>query len=151
MRQGTSNRRSRNRGNNGRHNNQPRTQVYDSNGPDVRIRGTAHQVAEKYLVLAKDANSMGDRTMAENYFQHAEHYIRIINDLNGGADLNKVKGLNRSVPENKGNRNDENKNNNPLPTPSAKKEDDLSLPASILGPEVSPKTQTATQREETVE
>ena len=57
----------------------PRMQVFDSNGPDVRIRGTAWQVHEKYLALAKDAASSGDHVMAESYLQHAEHYQRIIN------------------------------------------------------------------------
>ncbi|MCB1539212.1 MAG: DUF4167 domain-containing protein [Rhodospirillales bacterium] len=57
----------------------PRMQVFDSNGPDVRIRGTAWQVHEKYLALAKDAAASGDSIMAENYMQHAEHYQRIIN------------------------------------------------------------------------
>lgn len=71
----------RNNNNNGqrRNNVPPRMQVFDSNGPDVRIRGTAWQVHEKYLALAKDANSSGDMIMAENYMQHAEHYQRIIN------------------------------------------------------------------------
>lgn len=50
----------------------------DSNGPDVRIRGTANQIYDKYLALARDANSSGDRVKAENYLQHAEHYFRII-------------------------------------------------------------------------
>lgn len=52
--------------------------VYDSNGPEVKIRGTASHVYEKYLQLARDANVSGDRVMAENYLQHAEHYFRII-------------------------------------------------------------------------
>lgn len=54
-------------------------QNYDSNGPSVRIRGNAYQVHEKYLQLARDAHSAGDRIMTENYYQHAEHYLRIIN------------------------------------------------------------------------
>jgi hypothetical protein len=52
--------------------------TYDSNGPEVKIRGTASHVYEKYLQLARDANSSGDRVMAENYLQHAEHYYRIV-------------------------------------------------------------------------
>lgn len=56
----------------------PLTRTYESNGPDVKIRGTAHHVAEKYLQLARDAQSSGDPVMAENYLQHAEHYFRII-------------------------------------------------------------------------
>ncbi len=57
---------------------QSRNQTYDSNGPSVRIRGSAHQVMEKYLALARDAAGQGDRVLAENYLQHAEHYFRII-------------------------------------------------------------------------
>lgn len=56
----------------------PLTRSYESNGPDVKIRGTAQQVAEKYTTLARDAQSSGDRVMAENYLQHAEHYNRLI-------------------------------------------------------------------------
>ena len=52
--------------------------VFDSNGPEVKIRGSASTVYEKYLQLARDANSSGDRVMAENYLQHAEHYYRIV-------------------------------------------------------------------------
>ena len=52
--------------------------MYESNGPDVKVRGTAHHVAEKYLQLARDAQSSGDPVMAESYLQHAEHYFRII-------------------------------------------------------------------------
>lgn len=57
----------------------PRHQNFDSNGPSIRIRGNAHQVYEKYLQLARDANAAGDRIMAENMYQHAEHYFRILN------------------------------------------------------------------------
>lgn len=125
MRHGTSNKRSRNRNNNGgRRNNQGRSQVYDSNGPDVRIRGTAHQVAEKYLALAKDAVSSGNHVVAENYYQHAEHYIRIINEFSGNFDTNKALGQKppEDVAEDEGNR------------VVAKSEDkDLGLPKSILG------------------
>lgn len=82
MRQGPNNRRSRGRGPRRQHGN-PRSQTFDSNGPDVRIRGNAYQVLEKYLAMARDAASAGDRIAAENYYQHAEHYFRIIN-ANGG-------------------------------------------------------------------
>ena len=61
-----------------------RHQTFDSNGPDVRVRGNAYQVFEKYLALARDAQSAGDRIAAENYYQHAEHYYRIINANNDG-------------------------------------------------------------------
>jgi hypothetical protein len=56
----------------------PLTRVYESNGPDVKIRGTANHVADKYLQLARDAQSSGDPVSAENYLQHAEHYFRLI-------------------------------------------------------------------------
>jgi Domain of unknown function (DUF4167) len=52
--------------------------VFDSNGPDIKIRGSASHVYEKYLQLARDANTQGDRVMAESYLQHAEHYFRIL-------------------------------------------------------------------------
>ncbi|MDE1150945.1 MAG: DUF4167 domain-containing protein [Micavibrio sp.] len=59
----------------------PRMQSFDSNGPDVRIRGTAYQITEKYITLARDATSSGDRVLAESYLQHAEHYQRMINEM----------------------------------------------------------------------
>lgn len=62
----------------GRKGPNPLTRSYESNGPDVKIRGTAQHVAEKYLQLARDAQSSGDPVMAESYLQHAEHYFRII-------------------------------------------------------------------------
>src|SRR3954451_8325885 len=62
----------------GRKGPNPLTRSYESNGPDVKIRGTAHHVAEKYLQLARDAQTSGDPVMAESYLQHAEHYFRII-------------------------------------------------------------------------
>ncbi len=54
------------------------SRAFNSTGPDVKIRGTASHVYEKYLQLARDAGSAGDRVMAENYLQHAEHYFRIL-------------------------------------------------------------------------
>ena len=56
----------------------PMTRVYESNGPDIKIRGTANHVAEKYVQLARDAQASGDPVAAENYYQHAEHYFRMI-------------------------------------------------------------------------
>ncbi len=79
MRSNQQNKRSRGRNNNhNRKNTNPLTRSYESNGPDVRVRGNAAHVAEKYVQLARDANSSGDSVMAENYLQHAEHYFRII-------------------------------------------------------------------------
>jgi hypothetical protein len=75
----------RGRNNNNNNNNNgnrkapnPLQRSYESNGPDVKVRGTAQHVAEKYLQLARDAQSSGDPVAAENYFQHAEHYYRIL-------------------------------------------------------------------------
>ena len=75
MKQGNNSRRSRGRGNGKR---PQRNNNVDSHGPDVRVRGTVQQVHDKYLTLARDATSSGDRINAENYYQHAEHYYRII-------------------------------------------------------------------------
>lgn len=76
MRQGQQNKRMRGR-NRGKGPN-PLTRSYESNGGDVKIRGTALHVAEKYVQLARDAQASGDRVASENYLQHAEHYYRIV-------------------------------------------------------------------------
>jgi hypothetical protein len=86
MRNGQNNKRMRNRNNNSNNNSNnnnrrgqnPMTRVFESNGPDIKIRGTASHIAEKYLQLARDARSSGDPVAAENYYQHAEHYFRLI-------------------------------------------------------------------------
>jgi hypothetical protein len=89
MRNGQNNKRMRNRNNNNNNNSNnnnnnnrrgqnPMTRVFESNGPDIKIRGTASHVAEKYVQLARDARSSGDPVAAENYYQHAEHYFRLI-------------------------------------------------------------------------
>jgi len=72
--------RGRSNNNNGNRNRMPNplTRNYESNGPDVKIRGNAQHIADKYTTLARDAQASGDRIMAENYLQHAEHYVRII-------------------------------------------------------------------------
>jgi hypothetical protein len=124
MRNNSSGRRSRgrnnnNNGNNRRHTNN-RSQVFDSNGPEVRIRGTAYQVNEKYLALAKDAASSGDHVLAESYLQHAEHYQRIINSWAREDEMNRVQN-----PE----------HYNAQETNSGEtvaQEDDLSLPVTLL-------------------
>jgi hypothetical protein len=117
MRHGSSNRRSRNRGNGGRRGNQPRAQVFDSNGPDVRIRGTAYQVHEKYLALAKDSAAQGDRVLAESYHQHAEHYQRLINSWDDNESASSSDAY-AQKPEKQG---------------GSAPEDDLGLPAGIVG------------------
>src|SRR5882672_10754882 len=84
--------RGRNGGDSQYHNNNPnrggapggprppqRSQTFDSNGPSVKIRGNAYQVFERYLALAREAQSAGDRIASENFYQHAEHYFRVMN------------------------------------------------------------------------
>src|ERR1700723_2790277 len=81
MRPNQNNKRMRGRNNNNNNNRKgpnPLSRSYESNGPDVKIRGTAHHIGEKYLQLARDAQSSGDPVMAESYLQHAEHYFRLI-------------------------------------------------------------------------
>ena len=85
MRSGSNIRRSRGRGNSGRGNRPQRSNSFDSNGPDVKVRGSAQQVVDKYQALAREAATAGDPVKAENYYQHAEHYFRAIS-INGAAE-----------------------------------------------------------------
>nr|WP_314257204.1 DUF4167 domain-containing protein [uncultured Devosia sp.] len=79
MRPNNQNNKNRQRGRNGgRKHVNPLSRNFESNGPDVKVRGNAAHIAEKYLQLARDAQSSGDSVMAENYLQHAEHYFRIV-------------------------------------------------------------------------
>ena len=91
MKQGSNNRRSRSRGGGKRHSG-GRNNNFESHGPEVNIRGTALQVQEKYLALARDANVSGDRILAEAFLQFAEHYYRISNPEVGNGS---GKGQNR--------------------------------------------------------
>ena len=116
MRQGQQHRRGRGRNNNNNHSqnyshnnnhrkgNNPLSRSFESNGPEVKVRGTPAHVAEKYLSLARDAQSAGDPVLAENYLQHAEHYNRIIltyreqqmqqsGEMNGGAHRMRSEGM----------------------------------------------------------
>jgi hypothetical protein len=81
--------RSRNKpGNNGNHNNnRPRNsmgniinRVFESAGPDGKVRGTPQQIIDKYQALARDAQVSGDRVAAESYLQHSEHYSRLLGE-----------------------------------------------------------------------
>jgi hypothetical protein len=137
MRHGTAARRMRGRGGNNpgqqsggqgqRRGFQNKNRVFDSNGPDVRIRGTAYQIVEKYATLAKDAHSAGDRVLAESYLQYAEHYQRMINSWD------------EEYGESPGAYDTENSNAYNVPPPAGTagltndSEDDLSLPVSVLG------------------
>ena len=131
MRHAMANRR-RNRPSGGNGGNRPqhnKATVFDSNGPDVRIRGTAYQIVEKYLTLAKDSAASGDRVLAENYLQHAEHYQRVVNSWNEEQPQRYYSDS--AQPEAAGNEQPETA---VVTRPhQAKSEDDLALPASILG------------------
>ena len=70
--------RSRGRGRRPQNNNINPNRTFDSTGPEIKIRGSASHVYEKYLQMARDANAAGDRVAAENYLQHAEHYWRLM-------------------------------------------------------------------------
>src|SRR5215468_3715766 len=75
------------------HNHNPnrppnRNQIFDSSGPDVRVRGNAHQVFDKYQALAREAAASGDRIMAEAYWQYADHYFRVIQTMGGFVHRN---------------------------------------------------------------
>ena len=77
----------RNNGNNSYRSQQQishRSQTLESNGPNIKIRGTPHQIFERYVTLAREASSSGDRVAAENLYQHAEHYFRVMNAANEG-------------------------------------------------------------------
>jgi hypothetical protein len=150
MRHGTSNRRSRNRGGHGgggngggghRHSGggaPNRSQVFDSNGPEVRIRGTAFQIQEKYMALAKDAASSGDRVLAESYLQHAEHYQRVINEW--GVQAPRVEA---SQTADAFDRTFDPATQEQPPAvqvqPKKVSSEDLGLPSTILGPKREPK------------
>src|SRR5580704_4277040 len=65
-----------------------RNQLFDSSGPDVRVRGNAHQVFDKYQALARETAASGDRVMAEAYWQYADHYFRLIQTIGGSMQRN---------------------------------------------------------------
>ncbi len=101
MRQGPNSKRQRGGRPNGRRPFHGNSQTFESNGPDVKIRGNALQVLEKYQALARDALASGDRIAAENYLQHAEHYYRIYqaNMANNPAANRGPNGAQPSQPE----------------------------------------------------
>ncbi len=132
MRQGSNPKRMRGRGNNGRKNSNPRSNNFDSNGPEVKVRGNAQQVVEKYLALARDASLADDRVAAENYFQHAEHYYRVMT-ANGGGDEQR----DQASPESADSENQQRGIARPSSGPT--KETDVSAESSEAQSSVSPK------------
>ncbi len=77
----------------------PLSRVYESNGPDVKVRGTAQTIAEKYLQLARDAQSSSDIVMGESFYQHAEHYLRIVSAAQAYAQQNQPQQYRRPDDE----------------------------------------------------
>lgn len=139
MRHNSSNRRPRGRNNRGKTGgNNGRTQVFDSNGPEVRIRGTAHQISEKYEALAKDARSSGDMVLAESYLQHAEHYQRMVVAWNDEAREREEQQAARQPHKQEQGKQEQGKQDQASHQEPERKviqagNDDLGLPASILG------------------
>src|SRR5665213_308460 len=116
------NKRSRNRNNNGgggggggggqqqQNGNRPRlpnrVQTFDSSGPNVKIRGNAYQVFERYVAMAREAATAGDRIAAENLYQHAEHYFRLMNADGQGNPLSAPRPMTPADTEMMGNDDD---------------------------------------------
>src|SRR6476646_2334577 len=86
--------RGRGRGGNGKpggHHHQP-NRTLESSGPEIKVRGPASHIYERYLQLARDASSSGDRVMAENYLQHAEHYFRTLRAMQPNRPVAEIYG-----------------------------------------------------------
>jgi cell division septation protein DedD len=95
MKHASNQRRGRSRGN-GRRPPSGKNRNYESSGPESKVRGSAQQILDKYLALARDAMSGGDRIAAEGYLQHAEHYYRILNqDVPGDGKVARPGGQNQ--------------------------------------------------------
>lgn len=72
--------RSRNKSNRQRSLGNIVNRVFDSSGPEGKVRGTPQQIIDKYLALARDAQLSGDRVAEQSFFQHAEHYTRMLGE-----------------------------------------------------------------------
>lgn len=99
MRAGQNPRRVRSRNGIARPNLPSRGQTFDSSSQDGRIRGSARQVYEKYLMLARDSNAVGDRVASENFSQHAEHYFRLLSQSGENGHSSSVSGESGSLAD----------------------------------------------------
>lgn len=131
--QNSQNKRSRGRNNPNRNRQgggNPLTRNYESNGPDVKVRGNAANIVEKYVQLARDAQNASDSVAEQNYLQHAEHYLRIISAANAQnlqrqeerqalEDRHVKENQERQAKENQTKKNIENKENPEVAKPSA--------------------------------
>jgi hypothetical protein len=128
-----------------------RMQSFDSNGPSVKIRGNAYQVFERYIALAREASTSGDRIAAENLYQHAEHYYRIMQANGDGQNMGPPRPMTPADTEMNGMGSDDGyeqqgqpqqpqpqphvQHTQPPPQPQPPQEaEDLDLPASLLAP-----------------
>jgi hypothetical protein len=134
-----------NSGNSGRRGGSPRTQNFESNGPDIKVRGNAQQIVDKYQTLAREAATAGNPVMAENYYQHAEHYHRVLT-ANGGGDNRQ----NNRQQEGDGNPNNQGNQNNQQQANQANNEEPPRQPAEGEAVEVKAVTPQAEPVQETV-
>ena len=118
MRQGSHSKRNRGRGGNRRSGTPGRNHTFDSNGPDIRIRGNAHQVHEKYMNLAREASTNGEAVLAESYFQHAEHFYRILSKFTDEA--NNEQNKNRANQSGTSENNNHDQQETPAAQPASK-------------------------------
>ncbi|WP_175478716.1 DUF4167 domain-containing protein [Rubrimonas cliftonensis] len=95
MRPPQKNRNNRNKNNSRKPQGNVQNRVYESAGPEGKVRGTPQQIIEKYQILARDAQTSGDRVMAENFLQHAEHYVRLLGAAAPTADERRIQQQDR--------------------------------------------------------
>ena len=96
MRSSNASRRNRGRNTNGRRNGVGINQIFESNGSNSKVKGNAQQVNEKYQLLARDAKSSGDSIKAENYFQHADHFMRILKEQDKNRPIKVIDDLEKN-------------------------------------------------------
>tara|TARA_B100000963_G_scaffold248484_1_gene217609 strand:+ start:763 stop:1452 length:690 start_codon:yes stop_codon:yes gene_type:complete len=143
MRQGSHSKRNRGRGGNRRSGTPGRNHTFDSNGPDIRIRGNAHQVHEKYMNLAREASTNGEAVLAESYFQHAEHYYRILSAFTDEANTEQNKNRATQPGSNENNNHDQQE----TPTTQSESKNGMEKLPNNNGAEVTEETATVLEPE----
>lgn len=101
---------------------------FESSGGETKVRGNAQQVLDKYQAMARDASAAGEHIQAEGYWQHAEHYYRILNADRDDRPVNKNNDVN--AKQNGGDENTANSGNTPRVEPSSSREIPIETPAS---------------------
>ncbi|MFK7943933.1 MAG: DUF4167 domain-containing protein [Paracoccaceae bacterium] len=107
--------------------------VFDSAGPEGKVRGTPQQIIDKYLSLARDAQTSGDRVTAENFLQHAEHYQRIVITANQAQAEEQARRESQQGADNRSNNQGSEASDT---TPNEQKSDAQPDPASSPQPEI---------------